>query len=263
MQTRPYVRQHDVCPARQCSAPIGIGRPSMAATDALEAVPCWSVLPIDAAADRTSLRRVFRIDRDQRNTSQCRFVGQKGPKLSERPTVVRPVLRPLNRCPLADVRQIFDGNPAAGVCGLPNDSLADPVVEVGRKARFLPAPGVQQSLRGFGPFPLQVAPKPGVAAPEAGVEGTAERLAITVGSDVPSSEVDAEILGRVAFWHIANLDGHVEKEHAVAIDQIGLTACPIKPGLLKGAAIHGMICLPSLVWIETRSAPFHDRMRWS
>ena len=233
----------------------------MAATDALKAIPCWSVLPINAAADRTSLRRVSRIDRDQRSTSQCRFVGQKGPKLGERPTVVRPVLRPLSRCPLADVRQVFDGNPAAGVCGLPNDSLADPVVQVGRKARFLPAPGVQQSPGGFGPFPLEVALKPSMAAPEAGIVGTAERLAITISSDVPSSEIDPEILGRVAFWRIANLDGHVEKEHAVAVDQIGLTACPSKPGLLKGAAIHGMICLPSLVWIDTRSAPFHDRIR--
>ncbi len=208
----------------------------MAATDALKAIPCRAVFPIPTAAGRTSLRRVSRIDHKQRSTSQCRFVGQKGPKLGELPTVVRSVLRPLSRCPLADVRHVFDGNPAPGVCGLPNDSLADPVIQVGRKARFLPALGVQQSPGGFGPFPSEVAPKPSMATPEAGIVGAAERLAITISSDVTSSEIDAEILGRVAFWHIANLDGHIEKEHVVAVDQIGLTACLSKSGLLKGAS---------------------------
>jgi hypothetical protein len=84
--------------------------------------------------------------------ASARLVGQKGPKLGKRPTVVRSALRPLNRCPLADVRQVFDGNPAPGACALPNDSLADPVVQVRRKARFLSAPGVQPIACGFGPI---------------------------------------------------------------------------------------------------------------
>ena len=124
----------------------GIGRASMPATDALEAIPRRAVAPIDAAACRTGLRRVSRVHRDQRNAGQCRLVGQEGPQLGERPTVVRPALRPLNRYPRADMRQILDGNSAPGVCGLPNDSLAYPVVQVRGETRLLPAPSAIQAL---------------------------------------------------------------------------------------------------------------------
>ena len=116
----------------------GVAGPSMATTDALEGIPGRAVALVDATAPqfRTRPRCVAWIDRDQRDAGKCRFVGQIGPKLGERPTVVRSALRPLNRCPIADAFKVFDGNPAPGVCGLPNDSLADPVVKVGCVSRF-------------------------------------------------------------------------------------------------------------------------------
>lgn len=214
----------------------GIGRPSVAATDAPEIVSRRPIALINATAFWTCPRRVPWIDGYQRHAAQRRLVGQKGPKLSERPTVVRSALRPLNRCPIADMRQIFDGNSAPGVCGLPNDSLADPVVQVGGEARFLPAPDAQQTSGGFGPLFLEVAPKSGVSFAKVGVMGTAERLPIIVGSDVSTAEINAEIFGRVTFWYIANVNRHVEKEHAIAVDQICLTARPFKQCGLIGPA---------------------------
>src|ERR1700689_3811541 len=105
--------QHRNVP-RRC----GVGRPSMTATDALKAISRRSVAFVDAATFRAGARCVARIDADQRDAFACRFVGQEGPQLSKRPTMVRAALRPSNRCPFTDSRQVFDGNPAPGVFGL-------------------------------------------------------------------------------------------------------------------------------------------------
>ena len=48
------------------------------------------------------------------------------------------------------------------------------------------------------------------------------------GALTEAAEIDPEIFGRIAFRHIANVDGHEQKEHAVAVDQAGLPASTIK-----------------------------------
>jgi len=132
-----------------------------------------------------------------------------------------------------------DGNSAPGVCGLPNDSFTDPVVEVGGEARFLPSPSGQSPLGRFGPLPLEVAPQSSVALAKAGVERTAECLTVTVGGDVATTKINTEVIGRITFRHVANIDGHVEEEHAVPIDQVRLTSCPFKQRGLIGPANPG------------------------
>jgi prepilin-type processing-associated H-X9-DG protein len=210
--------QHRNVPCR-----CGIGRANMPAANALEPISRGTVLPIDTAAFRARLRRVSRIDRHQRNAGKCSLVGQLRPELSKRPTVVRAALGLSNRCPRPDVRQIFDGNPAPGVFGPPYDFLADPMVEVGGEPRLFGPAMPQQSLGRLGPFLLEAAAQPRMPPPEVGIVGAAMDVAVTVSGDIPAAQVHAKILGRIARGHFAYVDGHVEEEHAAAIDQIGLS----------------------------------------
>ena len=55
-----------------------------------------------------------RVDRDHRHAGPLRLVLQERPQLSETPGVQIVALRSPNRYPLANVRQVFDSNPAPG-----------------------------------------------------------------------------------------------------------------------------------------------------
>jgi hypothetical protein len=240
----------------------GVGRASVRATDALEMVPRRTVSPVDTAAGWTTLRRVFRVHRDKRNARECSLVGQEGPQLGKSPTVVRSALGPFDRCPRADVQQILDCDSAPGAFGLPNDSLADPVVQVGGEPRFLPAPCGKQPLGGLGSFALEVAAKAGMALAQAGVERAAERLAVAVGRDVAAPKINAKIFGRITLGRVAHVDGHVEEEHSSPIDQIGLPAYTLKQSVLIGSA-HPRHDLPAIVGQDRdaiRSLPRQDAL---
>ena len=121
------------CPAPNVQSRCRIGWASMPATDALEAISRRPVATIGCTAFRTTTAGIARINRNQRNTSQGGFVGQKGPQLGKRPTVVRSALRLSYRGPFADTFEIFDPYPATGVNRLSNDGLADPMVQIGGK----------------------------------------------------------------------------------------------------------------------------------
>ena len=214
----------------------GVARASVPTFDTPEGVAVWSVPPVDDPALRACLARVPWVHGDQRNAITLRLVGQESPQLVEAPTVVCAALRPSNRCPIADARQVFDGNSTSGVFGLPHDSLADPVVEIAGKPRLLEPARPQQALGRFGSLFLELAAKARVPFAKVGVVRAAERLSIAVGSDVLPPEIDAQVFGRVAFRHVANVDGHVEEEHAIAVDQVCLPAHPVQLGVLIGAA---------------------------
>ncbi len=200
----------------------GVGGASMPASDALETVPGSAVRPFHVETRRACLRRVFRVYRDQRYTFECSLVGQKSPQLGECPTVVRSALGPINRCPRADMRQFFDGNPASGVFGLPNDNLADPVVQIGSKPRLLPTPCAQQALGGFGSFLLEFSPKSRVAISEVGVVRAAKHFAVTVRRDISAAQVNPEVFGGIAGRNVTHIYHDEQKKFSVAVDKIGL-----------------------------------------
>jgi hypothetical protein len=85
---------------------------------------------------RADARRGAGIDQRDRDSRETRLVLDKGAKLMERPTVLAATLCLLNRCPVADARQISQGNAAFGVVGFRDHLLGSPVVHVGGETRF-------------------------------------------------------------------------------------------------------------------------------
>lgn len=221
-------------PTRYIPGRCGIGCGGVSAAYAAKPVPAWTVAAINAAAFRASLTGISRVNRDYWHAMERSLVGHETPKLGEGPTVVRPPLATLNRCPGADMRQVFQPDAASGALSLAHDSLADPVVEVGGEPGLLPAAFLKQPLGRLGSFLLKLAPQPGVSVAEAGVVRAAMGVAVAVGSDVAAPKVNAEVFRGIAFRHAAHVHGHVKEEPAISVDQIGLTAREGEAGLLVG-----------------------------
>ncbi len=67
----------------------------------------------------------------------------------ERPTLLDASLRLAHRCPVADARQIFEGNAAPGVLGLRDRLFGDAVVDIRGKPMFLATTFLEQAVRRF------------------------------------------------------------------------------------------------------------------
>ena len=98
---------------------------------------------------------VPRVDGDQRYPGPARLVGEERAELVERPGLQGDPLGLAEPDPVADARQVFDGDSATGACSLGHDCLGDDVVDVRGVPRFFPAPPGQQPLRGLGALGLQ------------------------------------------------------------------------------------------------------------
>jgi hypothetical protein len=81
----------------------------MAATETPEMGLINPVRVLAVAAHGTGAAGVARVNRHHQHTGLCRFVAQNAPKLTKGPGMARTALCPSNRNPLADLRQILDG----------------------------------------------------------------------------------------------------------------------------------------------------------
>lgn len=105
---------------------------------------------IDHTTARASAARVARINCDNRNAGQLRLVRQELAELGKRPPMQTVALRFPGLNPLANMRQVFDGNREAGAFGARNDLLGDAVVDVLAEASLLSAEFLQSPLGGLG-----------------------------------------------------------------------------------------------------------------
>ena len=109
------VRTHDFVPAlntagRDVERCIVIGVPNEATPATFECRLGAAVSFIDRAACAAHLRRVGRVDFDERHPGLLGLIGQKRPELGERPRMQRGPLGLAKPYPLTDPRQFFDGD---------------------------------------------------------------------------------------------------------------------------------------------------------
>ena len=86
----------------------------------------------------------------QRNASQQCLVRYELSQLSKAPSVVLVTLAFANRYPLADTRQVFQGQRGAGVFGMGDKLLRNAMVHVTTKTRLMPRHLFQAPLGTFG-----------------------------------------------------------------------------------------------------------------
>lgn len=86
---------------------------------------------IDVTTGWAGTTRVTRIDQRERNTPALRLVLDKAAQLCERPAVQCGASRLPSRYPFADVRQVFQRNPASSALSLFHNTFADHVIGSG------------------------------------------------------------------------------------------------------------------------------------
>jgi hypothetical protein len=117
---------------------------------------------VDHPALRTGPAGVAWIKGDDRDAGKLRFICREPAKLGKRPPMQTAALRLAGLNPVANMRDVFDRNHAAGAFGVRNSFLRYVVVHVLAKAGLLPAQSLKAALCSFGAAALQA----GMAARE-------------------------------------------------------------------------------------------------
>lgn len=187
---------------------------------------------------RTSLRRIFRIDRHDQNARHRPFILNECPQLVETPsTHLRALILP-EPCPLADTSQVFNTDSASGVCSLLNELFTDDVVYVPAKTGFLARQIPDLAADGFWAmafrFSLRRRLLQGLALLVAFLArslnaGATESGSIRVGSDIFNPQIHADEIGSRRGRFVGQVHTHEQKPFAVlAANQIALTAFPVE-----------------------------------
>ena len=136
---------------------VVVGVPNEATPATLKLCLTAAVAFVHPATRTACLRRVGRVDFDERHPGLFGLVGQTRAELGERPRMHRGPLGLTKPYPRPDPRQLFDGDPAPGALRLGHDAFRYLMVEVGGEAGLLTAALLQQP-----PRRLHAARAPGV-----------------------------------------------------------------------------------------------------
>lgn len=178
-------------PARDHSGSIGIRVADVSARQTAQYRLVAPILPREVATTGTLAGGIARIDKNNRNSGQLRFVGDKRPELVERPTVENDSLLSPNRYAVTNVAQIFELDSAAAALGSSNDLLRNAMVQVAGKPGFLARKFLQPALGRPCSFPLQSRPQAPMA--QADRLDVAARVppSVRIGGDIGDSEARA------------------------------------------------------------------------
>ncbi len=125
LPSRPRVWPVDNGPTGNVARSDGVGRPREATPDAPKGGLVRTIACIDPSTGGTGARRIPGIHQDDRHPGQCRLVFDKGPPLSEGPTMGSTPLRPSNRDPVTNPLEIVQSDSAPRVLGLRHHLFGD------------------------------------------------------------------------------------------------------------------------------------------
>jgi hypothetical protein len=209
-----------------------VSRPSEAARLALKGISGWSIGFGNMAARRASTRRVSRINKNQRNTSNLRFVLNEHPKQSEIPSMQATTLSPSNRGSVSNALKIFKSDRPQSVFGFRNYLLGNAMVDIFRESGHSARELLEMSLGRLGTFGL----KPGFQRIQF-VSGLVDllsgmHLTVRINSKVLDTEIDTKNSFRVIRRLFGYFDHNAKVKNSFDKDQVSLPSYPIHPSLL-------------------------------
>jgi hypothetical protein len=162
------------------------------------------------------------IDLNQSYAREDGFVFEKLTQLRECPGVQNRSLRFPSPYPLADARQLLDGNPASGAFGFLNNLFRNRMVDVLGKAKLFAGMVFQVSFGRLALYRLEVLSQ--LAMPVANVvhHRTAKFLAIGIRSDLNHSQIDSQKIIDRRRWRIVDVAGCGQEPLAAMPDQVRL-----------------------------------------
>lgn len=218
------VRRVDSRPATNIDRRDVVRESSVSAGRTGELTLRGTVALINTAALGAGPGGIARVYRNDRNARQLRLVLDKAAQLVERPAMPCRPLVASNSYPLADVRQIFQRNPAPGAFRLGDDALTDRVVGVRGKAALFTGESLEAATGRLRAFLLQFLAKSAMAVTNVFDVRSRVRFAVRVNRDVRHAKVYAKKLAHVRRLRRFNLAGREQVELAAHKAQIRLAA---------------------------------------
>lgn len=174
----------------------GIRRASEATTGTHKGISCRAIGLVNMSTNGTRLRRVMWIHEDDQHAHELALVLDEEAKLVESPRMLAAALSLANRYPVADAREVFEGDSASGVLGFRDQLLADDVVHITSKSGFLPAALLEKTLGGLRSDTLETPSQGCVPLPQPVQMLAGVSRAVGVGSDVYDAEINTEKIVR-------------------------------------------------------------------
>lgn len=176
----------------------------------------------------TNARGVPWIDNHHGNSSKKSLICQKRSKLKERPSRMHRSLALSDRCPFADVRQIFQRNPSRGALGLGYDTFRDNVVRIGTEAGLPARKTFEMSFGRLRTNRLKNRSKTLVPLSNFFDCSSRVRFPVRIKCDVTNPQIYPKPVLGFDWGTIGNIDRNKEIELPLPIHQIGLSSHSFK-----------------------------------
>lgn len=210
---------------------------------------------IDTATSRARAAGIPGINQDQRYTCPSCFVVDKLTQLKERPAMQRGSLTLSNRYPSADAFEVFQGNSASSALSVSHDALADRVVHISGKTRFLLGSLIQSAFGRLSSLGLQLLAESAIAMTYIVYLRRRVHMAVGVYSNVRHSQVNAHHVSDINRLRLLNLAGGKEVELAVNQRKVSFSVSVTQKVILPGAADKGHL-------LTTAQTPDRNDLIW-
>jgi hypothetical protein len=206
-----------------------------AATYADELCLRASVRLVDTSALRASSARIARINSNKKHSFESGLVTEKFSQLIERPRMQSAPLSLSNCYPIANAREILDGDTASGVFGFADNLFADHMVRVRMEVPFFATKSDKMALGAFSPNALKFGSE--LCDSVASAEDAFSRVdfAVRVESEIADAKVNAKPSIGFTSHLLGYFDRDEEEELTFAIDKISLPTFAFEQCLLMFA----------------------------
>jgi len=194
---------------------------------------------IDTATSRARSAGIPGINQDQRDTCPSCFVVDKLTQLKERPAMQCGSLTLSNRYPGADAFEVFQGNSASSALSVFHDALADRMIHISGKTRFLLGSLLQTAFGRLSSLGLQLLAESAVAMTYIVYLRRRVHMAVGVYSNVRHSQVNAHHVSDINRLRLLNLAGGKEVELAVNQRKVCFSVSVTQKGILPGTTDKG------------------------
>jgi hypothetical protein len=168
---------------------VVVGVPNEATPATLKFCLGAAVTFVHPATPMARLRRVGRVDFDERHPGLLGLVVQEPAELGERPRMHRGRLGLAKPYPRPDPAQLLDGDTAPGAFSLGHDAFRNLMVDVSGELRLVPATLLEQPPRRRRFLGLQPRPQPRLSLAIAVHPRSGGTLTVAAGGDVDDAQI--------------------------------------------------------------------------
>jgi hypothetical protein len=187
-------------------------------------IPGPSICPFSVQTLVTLLAGVLRVHKDHGHPASLRFVGDERPELSERPTVQPVTLIFFSPYPVTDAVEFFEGYPAFGALSQRYKAFGNYVIGISGKPTLFSAPLPQEVFGALGALFLKLLAKSFIAMANLINLRATVAVSVRIKCDTSHSQINANEIHYRFLFYVWNVDCDMEKELAVPVDQVALSA---------------------------------------